>query len=98
MIRPRELASGNGWDVRDTITSASTGDTPALQRLFAREPGLSRAQHSYTQPIHFAVHSGHLEAVQLLLDILRKHGAAARCGRFRVERSVKAALSSLAGR
>jgi ankyrin repeat protein len=64
MIQPRELDPG----VWDAITAAGAGNTPALQRLLARDPGLSRAQHSYTQPIHFAVRAGHLDAVQLLLE------------------------------
>lgn len=68
MIRPRELESGKGHDLWDTITAAATGDTPALQRLLARDPSLVREQYGYTQPIHFAVRGGHLEAVQLLLD------------------------------
>jgi ankyrin repeat protein len=68
MIKPRELESDQGRDIWDTVTAAATGDTPALQRMLARDPSLGRAQYGYTQPIHFAVRAGHLEAVQLLLD------------------------------
>src|SRR5262249_2555531 len=56
-----------GRDVWDTI-SAAAGDTPTLQRLLERDPSLSQAEYWYTQPIHFAVRAGHLEAVQLLLE------------------------------
>ena len=68
MIKPRELESEKGRDLWDTMTAAATGDTPALQRLLERDPSLGRAEFWYTQPIHFAVRAGHLEAVQLLLD------------------------------
>jgi uncharacterized protein len=40
----------------------------ALRGLLARAPQLARAQYWYTQPIHFAVRSGYLDAVQVLLD------------------------------
>src|SRR5882724_2196213 len=68
MIKPRELESDKGRDLWDTMTAASTGDTSALQHLLERDPSLGRADFWYTQPIHFAVRTGHLEAVQLLLD------------------------------
>jgi ankyrin repeat protein len=68
MIKPPELESDNGRDLWDTITAAAAGDTPTLQRLLERDPGLSQAEYWYTQPIHFAVRAGHLEAVQLLLE------------------------------
>src|SRR5258706_10946824 len=68
MIKPRELESDKGGDLWDTITAAATGDTPALQRLLEHDPSLGRAEYWYTQPIHFAVRAGHLEAVELLLD------------------------------
>ncbi|HEY7338601.1 MAG TPA: ankyrin repeat domain-containing protein [Bryobacteraceae bacterium] len=68
MIKPPELESDSGRDIWATITAAETGDTETLRGLLRRDPGLSRAEYFYTQPIHFAVRSGHLEAVQLLLD------------------------------
>ena len=64
MIKPRELESEKGRDIWDTITAAAVGDTPALQRLLERDPSLGQAEYWYTQPIHFAVRAGHLEAVQ----------------------------------
>ena len=68
MIKPRELESAKGRDLWDSMTAAATGDTPTLQRLLERDPSLGRAEYWYTQPIHFAVRAGHLEAVLLLLD------------------------------
>ena len=68
MIKPRELESDKGRDIWNTITFASTGNTPALQRLLERDPSLSRAQYWYTQPIHFAARAGHLDAVQVLVE------------------------------
>ena len=52
----------------DTICAAAAGDVAALRRLLERDPNLYRAEYWYTQPIHFAVREGHLEAVQMLLD------------------------------
>jgi ankyrin repeat protein len=68
MIKPRELESDKGRDVWDTITAAAAGDMPTLRRLLERDPGLSQAEYWYTQPIHFAVREGHIEAVKLLLE------------------------------
>jgi hypothetical protein len=68
MIKPRELESDKGRDIWDTITAAAAGDIPTLQRLLGRDPTLSRAEYWYTQPIHFAVREGHIEAVKLLLE------------------------------
>jgi ankyrin repeat protein len=76
MIRPDELTSElphgpwscRGCDVWDTICAAAAGDVAALRRLLERDPNLYRAEYWYTQPIHFAVREGHLEAVQILLD------------------------------
>jgi ankyrin repeat protein len=68
MIRPRELESDTGRVIWDTMTAAAAGDTPALQRLLEDDPRSSRAQYFYTQPIHFAVREGHLDAVQILLE------------------------------
>jgi ankyrin repeat protein len=68
VIKPRELESDKGRDIWDTITAVAAGDTPTLQRLLEHDPGLSQAEYWYTQPIHFAVREGHLEAVQILLE------------------------------
>lgn len=68
MIKPRELDSDKGRDIWDTIMAAAAGDTPTLRRLLERDPSLSQAEYWYTQPIHFAVRAGHLEAVQILLE------------------------------
>lgn len=53
------------WDV---LCAAASGDTAALRRVLERDPNLYRAEYWYTQPIHFAVREGHLEAVRVLLD------------------------------
>jgi hypothetical protein len=68
MIKPRELESDKGRDLWDMITAAAAGDTPTLRRLLERDPSLSQAEYWYTQPIHFAVRQGHLDAVQILLE------------------------------
>jgi ankyrin repeat protein len=68
MIKPDGLDSEEGRVIWATITASAAGDVGALRRLLDRNPGLSRAQYWYTQPMHFAVRSGHLEAVQILLD------------------------------
>jgi len=68
MIKPPEMESDLGRDVWDTITAAAAGDTLTLQRLMERDPSLSRAEHFYAPPIHFAVREGHAEAVRILLD------------------------------
>ena len=64
MIKPPELETDKGRDIWDAITAAAAGDMPTLQRLLERDPSLSQAEYWYTQPIHFAVRAGHLEAVQ----------------------------------
>jgi ankyrin repeat protein len=68
MIRPPDLESDEGRDIWGTIIAAAAGDTPTLQRLLERDPSLSQAEYWYTQPIHFAVRGGHLDAVQILLE------------------------------
>lgn len=64
MIRPPDIED----DVWVIITSAATGDVPAMRRLLERDPNLSRKGYFYTPPIHFAVREGHPEAVQTLID------------------------------
>jgi ankyrin repeat protein len=68
VIKPPELESDSGRDIWAAITAAEAGDTETLRSLLQRDPGLSRAEYFYTHPIHFAVRSGHLEAVRLLLE------------------------------
>jgi ankyrin repeat protein len=67
-IQPEELKSERGRDVSAAITAAANGDAGVLRSLLARNPQLARAEYWYTQPLHFAVRSGHLEAVQVLID------------------------------
>jgi ankyrin repeat protein len=76
MIKPDELRSElphgpwgcRGCDVWDAIWAAAAGDAEGLRRLLERDPNLYRAEYWYTQPIHFAVREGHLEATRVLLD------------------------------
>ena len=76
MIKPDELGSElphgpwscRGCDVWDAICAAVTGDAAALRLLLERDPNLYRAEYWYTQPIHFAVREGHVEATRVLLD------------------------------
>lgn len=76
LIKPVELDSDaphgpwscRGHDVWDIICAALTGDAAAIRRLLARSPDLHRAEYWYTQPIHFAVREGHVDAVRALLD------------------------------
>jgi ankyrin repeat protein len=67
-IQPDELKSEQGRDVWAAITAAANGDAAALRGLLAVNPQLARAEYWYTQPMHFAVRSGHLDAVQVLID------------------------------
>ncbi|MEM7351493.1 MAG: ankyrin repeat domain-containing protein [Acidobacteriota bacterium] len=75
MIRPKSLESERpygpwscrGVDIWETICAARDGDVASLRQLLERDPNLYRAEYWYTQPIHFAVREGHLDAVQLLL-------------------------------
>ena len=48
MIKPRELESGKGRDLWDTMTAATAGDTPALHRLLESDPSLGRAEYFYS--------------------------------------------------
>jgi hypothetical protein len=68
VIKPPELESDSGADIWATLKAAEAGDTETLRALLQRDPALTRAEYFYTHPIHFAVRSGHVEAVQLLLD------------------------------
>jgi len=67
-LQPDELKNPEGQSVWSTIDAAARGDAATLRHLIAGDPLLSRAQYWYTQPIHFAVRSGHEEAVRVLLD------------------------------
>ena len=76
MIRPAPLAleqphgpwSCRGCDIWDTMSAACEGDVAALETLLERDPNLYRAEYWYTQPIHFAVREGHVDALRVLLD------------------------------
>ena len=76
MIRPDEFKSERphgpwscrGRDIWAAMRAAERGDAAELRRLLERDPNLYRAEYWYTQPIHFAVREGHLEATRVLLD------------------------------
>ncbi|TVY10943.1 ankyrin repeat domain-containing protein [Paenibacillus cremeus] len=57
--------------VQETIACADRGDLPALRELLRQDPELAGSSWGYVTPLHFAVRSGHMDAVQLLLE----HGA-----------------------
>ena len=75
-IQPAELASDEphgpwscrGRDIWDAFCAAAVGDAAGLRAVLARDPNLYRAEYWYTQPIHFAVREGQLEAVRVLLE------------------------------
>jgi ankyrin repeat protein len=67
LIKPQDLDTADGQAVWDVIAASSSGDAAALRRMLKENPRLSRAGCFYTQPLHFAVRGGHLEAVEELL-------------------------------
>ena len=87
-IQPPELASDaphgpwscRGRDIWDAFCAAAVGDAKGLRAVLAREANLYRAEYWYTQPIHFAVREGQLEAVRVLLEAGADPGAIALSG------------------
>jgi len=78
-IRPLELRStrvitlpDGGSAPADTVWSmylaAHAGDLDQVKALVARHSGLTRHEHNYTPPLHFAVREGHARLVRLLVD------------------------------
>lgn len=67
LIKPESFNSAEGQPVWDVIDAASSGDAATLRRLLDANPRLSREGYYYTQPLHFAVRGGYLEAVEALL-------------------------------
>ena len=64
LIRSADIESDDRtWEM---IEAARAGDVPKMRALLQEHPGLYNAGYWYTQPIHFAVREGHLEAVKLL--------------------------------
>ncbi|WP_282942237.1 ankyrin repeat domain-containing protein [Paenibacillus sp. RC67] len=57
--------------VQKMITYSVQGDTSAMENLLRQDPMLVDCRRGYFTPLHFAVRSGHLASVQLLLN----HGA-----------------------
>ena len=78
-IRPLELRStrvitlpDGGSAPADTVWSmylaAHAGDLDQVKALVARHSGLTRHEHNYTPPLHFAVREGHARLVRFLVD------------------------------
>ena len=75
LIEPEELQTDKPqgpWSCRGTETWAMilaclTGNVGRIEALLERDPNLVRAEYWYTQPLHFAVREGHLDAVRVLL-------------------------------
>ena len=64
LIRSADIESDDRtWEM---IEAARAGDVPKMRALLQEHPGLYNAGYWYTQPLHFAVREGHLEAVKLL--------------------------------
>jgi len=78
LLEPRELFEQRprhpgewgcrGPNIWAMLCAARDGNVSKIQRLLKKDPNLVRAEFWYTQPIHFAVREGHLEAVRVLLD------------------------------
>jgi len=75
-MEPKEMF--NGFDLsaieeskRKMIVHSLLGDAAALKELLSEDPELANCEWGYFTPIHFAVRSGQVESVKLLLE----HGA-----------------------
>ena len=76
IIQPSCLASeerqgpGNcrGVDTWEMICAAIRGDTPTIRRLLKLDRNLAITEYWYTQPIHFTVREGHVEATRTLVE------------------------------
>jgi len=76
LIRPDALTRATphgpwncrGLDIWAVFCAARDGDVGDLDRLLAEDRNLHRAEYWYTQPLHFAVREGQLEAVRRLLQ------------------------------
>ncbi|WP_409340704.1 ankyrin repeat domain-containing protein [Paenibacillus sp. MBLB4367] len=69
--RPEGLTNERGADIWNMITASLRGDNEAMLKLLLKDGSLAACSWGYFTPLHFAVRSGRLEGVQLLLD----HGA-----------------------
>ena len=70
--RPKNLSLIKPEDVDpvvwDVLMAAKSGYKNKLGKLLEEDPGLTKAEYWYTQPIHFAVRGGHLSTVKALLN------------------------------
>ncbi|MCC6444967.1 MAG: sigma-70 family RNA polymerase sigma factor [Armatimonadetes bacterium] len=64
LIQPRTLEGSDIWEM---VSAAIAGDASKIRELLARDPALASCEYWYTQPIHFAVREGHVEAARALL-------------------------------
>ena len=57
-----------GSDTWPFLAAVYRGDEEAVREMLAGDPLLARAEYAYLQPLHYAVRSGRIEMVRLLLD------------------------------
>lgn len=68
MIKPKELeTSERGEALWALFHAAVANEVGTIRRLIRNDPSLVHAEYWYTQPLHFAVREGNLEAAQALL-------------------------------
>ena len=57
-----------GRDTWPFLAAVYRGDEAAVREMLARDPSLAGAEYAYLQPLHYAVRSGRIGMVRLLLD------------------------------
>ncbi|CAG7649852.1 ankyrin repeat domain-containing protein [Paenibacillus allorhizosphaerae] len=62
------FSGGRGTDVWNMMIHAMAGETLMLRKLLQKDAGLANCSWGYFTPLHFAVRSGNMEAVRLLLE------------------------------
>jgi ankyrin repeat protein len=57
-----------GRDTWPFLSAVYRGDEATVRRMLVDDPSLAKAEYAYLQPLHYAVRSGRIEMVRLLLD------------------------------